>query len=116
MQNLIVFFFNHFPCMYMGLFVRDECESLVKNQVSRVESVDFTTGSRVIREKQLAKMPCVEHMSGRRRVVSGYHFCDCFARRANPRRTRESLYLAKSCVLLYLFFTHIIYTLITHEL
>jgi len=114
MPNLIVFFFNHFPFMYMGLFVRDECERLVKNQVSRVESVDFTIGSRVTREKQSVKMPCVEHMSRRWRVVPSCHFCDCFARRANPRRTCESLYLAKSCVLLYLFFTHIIYTLITH--
>ena len=30
----------------MGLFVRDECERLVKNQTSKVESVDFATSSR----------------------------------------------------------------------
>ena len=40
--------------MYMGLFVRDECERSVKNQVSKDESVDFTTSSRVAHEKQLA--------------------------------------------------------------
>ena len=31
--------------MYVGLFVRDECERLVKNQVSKKESVDFATSS-----------------------------------------------------------------------
>ena len=31
--------------MYVGLFVRDECERLVKNQISKVESVDFATSS-----------------------------------------------------------------------
>ena len=34
-------FFNHFPCMYVGLIVRDECERLVKTQVSKDEQVDF---------------------------------------------------------------------------
>ena len=29
----------------MGLFVRDECEKSMKNQGSKVESVDFATGS-----------------------------------------------------------------------
>ena len=32
--------------MYVGLFVRDECERSVKNQTSKVESVDFATSSR----------------------------------------------------------------------
>ena len=29
--------------MYVGLFVRDECEKLVKSQASKDESVEFTT-------------------------------------------------------------------------
>ena len=70
--------------MYMGLFVRDECEISVKNQGSRVELVDFTTGSQVTHEKQSVKRPHVEHMIGRRRVLPGCHFRDFFARRANP--------------------------------
>ena len=53
MSNLIVIFFNHFSCMYVGLVVRDECERSVKNQVSNDESVEFAT------------RPCVEHMTGR---------------------------------------------------
>ena len=51
--------------MYVGLIVRDKCERSVKNQVSKNEQVDFTTSSRVAREKQLAKKPLVEHMTGR---------------------------------------------------
>ena len=41
--------------MYVGLIVRDECERSVKNQVSKVEQVDFTTGSQLSRKKQPAK-------------------------------------------------------------
>ena len=84
--------------MYVSLFVRDECERSVKNQALKVESVGFAIGSQVAREKQITKKPCVEHMTGRKRVVPGCHFRNCLVRRANPRRTRESLCLAKSCV------------------
>ena len=41
--------------MYVGLIERDECERLVKNQVSKIDQVDFMTGSRVSRDKQPAK-------------------------------------------------------------
>ena len=51
--------------MYAGLSVRDECERSVKNQDSKVESVDFATSLRVAHKKQLAKRPHVEHMTGR---------------------------------------------------
>ena len=46
MPNLIVISSIIFPCMYVGLTVRDECERLVKNQVSNVDQVDFVTVSR----------------------------------------------------------------------
>jgi len=51
--------------MYVGLIVRYKCERLVKNQASKVKQVDFTIGSRVFHEKQPAKKPHVEHMTGR---------------------------------------------------
>ena len=35
--------FNHFPCMYVGLIVRDECERSVKTQASKNVQVDFVT-------------------------------------------------------------------------
>ena len=44
--------------MYVGLIVRDECERLVKKQVSKVEQVDFTIGSR---EATREKATCRAH-------------------------------------------------------
>ena len=42
--------------MYIGLFVRDECERLVKNQTSKDESVEFATSSReTTREKAMCE-------------------------------------------------------------
>ena len=38
--------------MYVGLSVRDECERSVKNQASKVESIDFGTGSREVTRKK----------------------------------------------------------------
>jgi len=49
--------------MYVGLFVRDECEKLVKNQASKYELVEFATSLRVVCEKQPAKRPRVKHMT-----------------------------------------------------
>ena len=65
MPNLIVICSIIFPCIYVGLSIRDECERSVKNRASKVESVNFETSSRVTREKQPAKRPRVEHMTGR---------------------------------------------------
>ena len=50
--------------MYVDLFVRDECEKSVKNQVSKYELVEFVTSSRVAREKQSVKRSRVENMIG----------------------------------------------------
>ena len=44
--------------MYVGLIVRDECERSVKNQASKVEQVDFATGSREATHK---KATCRAH-------------------------------------------------------
>ena len=51
--------------MYVGLFVRDEYERLMKNQASNDEFVEFTTSSQVAHEKQPVKSPHVENMIGR---------------------------------------------------
>ena len=51
--------------MYVGLFVRDECERSVKNLASNDELVKFMTSLQVARKKQLVKRPYVEHMIGR---------------------------------------------------
>ena len=65
MSNLIVIWSIIFRCIYVGLSIRDECERSVKNRASKVESVNFETSSRVTHEKQPAKRPRVEHMTGR---------------------------------------------------
>ena len=55
--------------MYVGLFVRDECERSVKNQVSKNESVDFATSSR---EATCEKATCGAHnwkMKSRARLL-----------------------------------------------
>ena len=42
--------------MYVGLFVRDECERSVKNQASKDESVEFESSSReATREKAMCE-------------------------------------------------------------
>jgi len=38
--------------MYVGLFVRDECERLVNNQASKDESVEFASHSREATNKK----------------------------------------------------------------
>ena len=43
-------------------------------------------------------------------------FRECLAGKANPQKTRKTLYLVKSYVLLYHVFTHTIYTFIAHKL
>ena len=54
MPNLIVISLVIFPYMYVGLSVKDECERLMKNRASKVESMDFATGLWVaIREKTM---------------------------------------------------------------
>ena len=44
--------------MYVGLFVKDECERLVKNQASKDELVEFVISSQ---EATLEKATCEAH-------------------------------------------------------
>ena len=48
-------FFNHFPCIYVGLIVRDECERLVKTQGSKDKQVDFATSLQLFCQKFTCK-------------------------------------------------------------
>ena len=98
MPNLIVISWIIFPCMNVGLIVSDKCVRSVKTQASKDEQVVFVSVSRVADSR---KEPHAEHMIGRWRVVPSWIFRECLAGKANPRRTRETLNLAKSYVLLY---------------
>ena len=95
--------------MYVGLIVRDEGERSMKNQASKVESVDFATSSR---EATREKATCEAHDW----KMKSYARLSILATVSREGPTRESFYLAKSCILLYQVFIHIIYTLITHKL
>ena len=90
----------------MGLIIRDECERSVKNQASKVEQVDFATGSWVACNKQTAKKSRVEHMTGRWRVVSSCHFRDCLT---GAKDLRKSLFGKKLCFALRSLYPHYIY-------
>ena len=96
MPNLIVISSIIFPCMFVGLIVRDECERSVKNQVSKVDQVDFATGSLLSCEKQPTKrVTCRSHdwkMKGRARLS----FHNCLAGKANPQKSLfgKKLYFA----------------------
>ena len=62
MSNFIVISSIIFPCMYVGLIVRDKCERLVKTQASKDEQMVFTSVLRVI---ELQEEPHAEHMTRR---------------------------------------------------
>ena len=60
-------------------------------------------------------MACEEHMIGSWRVMPGCHFCECLASKAFLRGSRETFCLKDFFGVTFLPFTHIIYTLITHN-
>ena len=98
--------------MYVGLFVRDECERLVKNQISKVESVDFATSSQeATREKATCGAYDWKTKSRARLSFSRLSHGKC----QPAKDSRKSLFGKKLCFALP-FFTHTIYTLITHKL
>ena len=108
----------------MGLFVRDECERSIKNQVSKDELVDFATSSWVAHEKQLAsssrettreKAMCGAHdwkLKSHARLSDLRVFCEKNQLVKDPW---NFLFGKKFCYFTK-FFTHTINTLITHEL
>ena len=96
----------------MGLIVRNEYERLVKNQVSKVELVDFATSSR---EATREKDTCGAHdwkMKSRAKLSISRLSHEKGQLAKDPRK----FLFGKKLCLLYQVFTHTIYTLITHEL
>ena len=97
--------------MYVGLFVKDEYERSVKNQVSKDESVEFVTSSRVSHEKQPTKRPCVKYMTRSWRVIPSCQVRECFARMAILRSTHKTLCWQKFYLLYQILYPHYIYPL-----
>ena len=89
------YFLQSFPCIYMSLFVRDECERLVKNQASK----KYQCNSRLANEKLMRRVSCerprVKHMTRSWRVLPDCQIHEYFMRKAISRGTHKTLCLAK---------------------
>ena len=98
--------------MYVGLFVRDECERSVKNQASKDESVQFATS---LWEATYEKVTCEAHdgkLKSHARLSSSQVFC----KNGHPVKYPQNSLFGKNFICFTKFFTYTIYTLITHEL
>ena len=98
--------------MYVGLFVRDECERSVKNQVSKDESVQFATS---LWEATYEKVTCEAHdrkLKSHARLSSSQVFCE----KAHLTKYLWNILFGKKLSSFTKFFTHTINTLITHDL
>ena len=98
--------------MYVGFFVRDECERLVKNQVSKDELVDFASSSQeVTHEKATCRAYDWKLMSHAR--LSDLRV---FRKKGQLAKYLRNFLFGKKLCCFTKFFTHTINTLITHEL
>ena len=97
--------------MYVGLFVRDECERSVKNQASKDKSVEFGSSSR---EATREKAMCEAHdwkLKSHAKLSSLRVF-----RKDHPTKYPRNILFGKKLSCFTKFFTHAINTLITHQL
>ena len=98
--------------MYVGLFVRDECERSVKNQASKVESVDFATSLwEAIHEKATCRAYDRKLKSHAKLSISWVS-----REKGQPVKYPQNILFGKKLCCFTKFFTHTIYTLITDEL
>ena len=107
MPNLIVIFLIIFPICIWVLFVRDECERLVKNQASKVESMDFVTSSW---EATHEKATCRAHdkkLKGHARWLVSWVSCDMGQL---AKYLRNILFSKKLCLLYQILYPHYIYS------
>ena len=98
--------------MYVGLFVRGECEKSVKNQASKDESVQFTTS---LREATCEKATCETHdwkLKSHARLSSSR----VFREKGHPVKYSWNILFGKKLSYFTKFFTHTINTLTTHKL
>ena len=98
--------------MHVGLFVRDECERLVKNQTSKDESMQFATS---LRQATHEKAMCEAHdwkLKSHVRLSSSWVFHEKDHLAKYPR----NILFGKKLSCFTKFFTYTIKTLITHEL
>ena len=90
-----LYFLQSFPCIYVGLFVRDECERLVKNQESKKNQCNSWLALEKLARRVTLERPRVKHMNRSWRVMPSCQIREYFARKAISRGTREILCLVK---------------------
>ena len=98
--------------MYVGLFVRIECEISVKNQASKDESVQFMTS---FREATHEKAMCEAH-DRKMKSHTGLSSLWVFREKGHPAKYLWNILFGKKLSSFTKFFTHTINTIITHEL
>jgi len=79
----------------MDLFVRDECERLVKNQASKKKYYNLQLAREKLARRVTPERPRVKHMTKSKKVMLGCKIRECFARNAISRGTRETFCLPK---------------------
>ena len=98
--------------MYVGLFVKDECERLVKNQVSKDELVDFATS---LREATCKNTTCGAH-DWKLKSHARLSDLQVFREKGQPTKDPRNFLFGKKLCCFAKFFTHTINTLIIHKL
>ena len=98
--------------MYVSLCVRDKCERSVKNQASKIESVDFATSSW---EATHEKATFGAH-DWKMKSCATLSFSWLSREKSQLAKDPQKFLFGKKLCLLYQVFTHTIYTLIIHEL
>ena len=98
--------------MYVGLFVRDECERSVKNQASKDESMQFASSSWEATHK---KATCEAH-DWKLKSYARLWILWVFREKGYPAKYPRNPLFGKKFICFTKFFTYTLYTLITHEL
>ena len=98
--------------MYVGLFVRDECEKSMKNQASKNESMQFASS---LREATWEKATC-EAYNWKLKSYTRLSSLRVFHEKGHLVKYPRNILFGKKLSYFTKFFTHTINTLITHKL
>ena len=98
--------------MYVGLFVRDECERSMKNQASKDELVEFASS---LREVTCEKATC-EAYDWKLKSHTKLSSLWVFREKGHPTKYPQNSLFGKKIKCFTKFFTNTINTFIIHEL
>ena len=98
--------------MYVGLFVRDECERSVKNQASKGESMEVVSSSQEATCEKATREAHDWKLKGHARLSSLQVFCE----KGHLAKYLQNSLFGKNLCCFTKFFIYTINTLITHKL